>query len=164
MHKDLTNFFHLSQHHYLEDAEIREFKHHTDLLGQRLELYELLRDQEIPIFQSVAEQLEATFPEANPKVLEKALKHWLSVIRYAAMAMLMNNHEYLQHRLLEWLTDIIYAHNLQEIEESLSEFLEIKLSELLTGDQLALLNPFLEQAKTTLLTKPESESELEALF
>lgn len=169
MHTDLTNFFHLSQDHYLADTEIATFKHHIDLLAQRLELYELLRDQEIVIFQAVADQLEEVFAQENPKVLERAVKHWLSVMRYAAMAMLMNNHEYLQHRLLEWLTDIVKAHNLQEIERFLCEFLQLQLSERLSEDQLVLINPFLEQAKTTLLSESaskeaEPEAEIEALL
>jgi hypothetical protein len=169
MHTDLTNFFHRSQHHYLPDEDIAVFKQHTDSLAKRLEVYEMLRDQEISLFQAVADQLEAEFAQENPRVLERALKHWLTVMRYCAMAMLMNNHEYLQHRLLEWLTDIVQAHNLLAIEQSLYEFLQAKLSEVLTADQLALLNPFLEQAKTALLTEAvstetELETEVEALI
>lgn len=164
MHTDLTILCHRSQHHYLPKGEVAVFKHHVDLLKERLELYKLLRDHEVSIFQSIANQLEEVFEQENPKIIKKALKHWISALRYCAMAMLLNNHEYLQHRLLEWLTDIIQAHQMQEMENYLYEFLQIQLSELLTVEQIGLLNPFLEQARNTLLSSPTELQAVEALI
>lgn len=169
MHTDLSALLHCTQHHYLSQEEMGEFKNHIAQLRQRLEVYELLREQEIAIFQPIADQLEEAFSETNPQVLERALQHWISVMRYCSMAMLLNNSEYLQRRLLEWLTDIVQAHQLQEIEQYLYEFLQLKLSEMLTAEQLALLNPFLEEARNTLLreenkSQSEMETQAEALF
>jgi hypothetical protein len=75
-------------------------------------------------------------------------------MRYCAMAMLLNNPEFLQHRLLEWLSPQIEAYQLEEIESKLYEFLEISLQRLLSQKQLALLQPFLSQAQTTLSRSP----------
>ncbi|WP_013320491.1 phycobilisome protein [Gloeothece verrucosa] len=151
MQTDLANLFYAAQDHYLSEGEVTTFKEQVEILRRRVEIYECLRDRELEIFQPVANQLSEAFSQENPKTLELALKHWIAVMRYSAMATLLNNPEYLQHRLLEWLTDIISAHSLQEIETYLYEFLKFRLAEILTLEQLALLNPYLELAKDTLL-------------
>lgn len=162
MQTELTDFFHRSQDQYLRPEEIKEFRGIISALKERLAAYECLRDQELIIFQTLAEQLEEVFPEEHPKVIERALKHWISALRYAGMAMLLNNPEYLQHRLLEWLTDMIAVHQMQSLESYLYEFLQAVLSEILPPEQLALLHPFLEQAKTTLLVESaSSEGEMD---
>ncbi|ACK69545.1 conserved hypothetical protein [Gloeothece citriformis PCC 7424] len=163
MQTDLATLFYAAQDHYLSDGEITNFKHQIDTLRLRVEVYECLRDREIEIFQPIANYLEEAFAQENPQVLEQALKHWLSVVRYSAFATLLNNPEYLKHRLLEWLTDIVAAHKMQEIETYLYEFLQLKLSEILTQDQLALLNPFLELAKETLFNPTHTiDTDIEA--
>ena len=91
--------------------------------------------------------------------LEQALKHWMSVMRYGAMAMLLNNPDYFRHRLLEWLTDVIHAQEMIVIETYIFENLVKGLEEILTMEKMVILTPFLKQAKMMLLeTKPESET------
>ena len=151
MHSDIEVLLYEAEEHYLQPPEIKLFKHHVASLAQRLETYECLRDREIEIFQTVADQLLEAFPQENPQLLERALKHWLSVMRYSAMAMLLSNPEFLQRRLLEWLTDLVQAHQMESIETKLYEFLLSRLVEVLSQEQLALVQPYLEQAQKTLL-------------
>lgn len=151
MDSDIQALLYQAEDHYLQSQEIVAFKQNIASLKKRSETYKYLRDQEIDIFQPVADRLSDEFPELEEALLAKALKHWLSVLRYAAMAMLLNNPEYLQHRLLEWLTPQVQTHQLIEVEIKLYEFLESRLQELLVKEQLALIKPFLTQTKTTLL-------------
>jgi primosomal protein N'' len=72
------------------------------------------------------------------------------------MAMLLNDPEYLQHRLLEWLTEQIKAHELQSLETDIYKYLQMRLKKVLSAEQLALLNPFLEEARKTLLAPAPS--------
>jgi hypothetical protein len=154
MHSDIQNLFYQAEDHYLQSQELKLFKHHADSLAQRLETYKHLRDREIDIFQPVSDRLSNTFPEVKQEILIRALKHWLAVMRYCAMAMLLNNSEFLQHRLLEWLSPQIEAHQLENIESKLYEFLQISLQRILSREQLALIQPFLSQAEKTLLASP----------
>jgi hypothetical protein len=154
MHSDIQALWYEAEDHYLQPQEIKVFKHYADSLGQRLETYKHLRDREIDIFQPIADRLSDTFPQVKEELLTRALKHWLAIMRYCAMAMLLNNPEFLQHRLLEWLSPQIEAYQLEEIESKLYEFLEISLQRLLSQKQLALLQPFLSQAQTTLSRSP----------
>lgn len=151
MQSDLQALLHQAEEHYLAQPEIKVFQNQVVSLAKRLETYECLRDREIDIFQPIAKELVKTYPEENPKVLEKALKHWLAIMRYCAMAMLLNNPEYLQRRILEWLTEMVQAHQMRSIEKTIYDLLCSCLEQFLSQQQLALLQPFLEQAQTTLL-------------
>jgi hypothetical protein len=151
MHSDIQALWYQAEDHYLQPQEIKAFKHHTNSLAQRLKTYKCLRDQEIEIFQAVANQLLVTFPDEEEELLKRALKHWLLVMRHCAMAMLLNNPEFFQRRLLEWLAPQIEAHQLKEIETKLYELLQKGLQQSLSEEQFALMQPFLSLAQTTLL-------------
>lgn len=155
MHKDLQNFLHRAEDHYLQNPELMMFKYHTDRMAETLVIYELLRDKEIEIFQPVADGLVKKLADQDPHLIELALKHWLSVMRYCSMAMLLDNHEFLQHRILEWLTDQVAAKNLVPIETELYDLLEAQLEKTLKPDQMRFLRPFLEQAQKYILTPSE---------
>jgi hypothetical protein len=155
MHKDFEalmyvaeNFFH---HRYLDGSQLQAFRQHANSLQDRLSTYEVLRSQELDIFQPIADQLEADYPQALDQA-ERALKHWIAVLRSASMAMLLNNPDLLQQRLLDWLTGIVEAHQTQVIETRLYQLLITQLTQQLTEGQLLLLMPFLEQAKAALLS------------
>lgn len=162
MQTDFEDFFHRSEHHYLEKSEILLFRQHIGILRQRLATYEALRNKEIEIFQAVADQLEQVCPAESSKQLEKTLKHWILVMRYCAFAMLLNNPEFLQHRLLEWLTDIVKTHQIQTLEQTLYEILSDQLTQKLPPRQNELIKPFIQQAQQTLLTETIA-SEVEIL-
>lgn len=153
MQSDFEDFFHRSEHHYLQKAEILLFRQHIEILRQRLATYEALRNKETEIFQAVADQLEVDYPTESSQQLGKALNHWICVMRYCAMAMLLNNPEFLQHRLLEWLTDIVKVHQMHTIEQTLYKILHAQLTCVLPPRQNELIKPFLQQAQQTLLSE-----------
>jgi hypothetical protein len=150
MHPEIKTLLYEAEDHYLKPEEIESFKYHASSFAQRLETYELLRDAELAIFQPVADQLLEAFPQKQQEI-ELALKHWLSILRYCAMAMLMNNPEFLQRRLLEWLVDLVQVHQMQAIEINLYQLLQAQLQEQLSDQNLALVQPFLAQTEDTLL-------------
>jgi hypothetical protein len=156
MHTEFEALLHKAEEQYLQKPGMLVFKHQIASLTLRLETYELLRDQEIAIFQSVADQLLETFSSSQTQLLEKALMHWLAVMRYAAMAMLLHQPEFLQHRLLEWLTDIVQIHPMQDIEMKLYPLLMTQLQKVLSEQQMALMQPFVEQARTALINTSTS--------
>ena len=96
MYPELEELADLAEERYLTEQEMAEFKRHTTSLAQRLEVYETLRDRELEIFQPIADRLEVAFPDEEQTILEQALIHWLSVLRYSAMAMLANNKDFLR--------------------------------------------------------------------
>lgn len=151
MYPEIKTLLTEAEQHYLQPEEIETFKHHVLSISTRLEAYELVRDNELSIFQPIADQLLATFPQDAPENLERGLKNWLSVMRYCGMAMLLNNPEFIQRRLLEWLTDMVQVHQTQGIDMTIYQLLQIRLPEFLSSEHLALVQPFLAQAEETLL-------------
>ncbi|AIE74152.1 MULTISPECIES: phycobilisome protein [unclassified Synechocystis] len=151
MQKDFERLFHRAEDHYLQPPEIIAFRKQLGLMGERLSAYRLVRDNEIVIFQAIADQLEEEFSNAPAAQLQQALLHWISILRYGSMAMLLSNPEYLQYRLLEWLEGMVQAHDLSAIETRLSALLKEQLQSLLGVPQYRLLEPFLVQADQTVL-------------
>lgn len=151
MYPEIRDLLYEAEENYLQPKQIERFKDHMSSLVQRQEAYEMLRDNEIAIFQPIADELLAAFPHEKQTSLEKALKHWIAVLRYCAMAMLLNNPEFLQHRLLEWLTDLVQVHQTQAMEMEIYQSLQARLPEFLSNEHMALLQPFITQAQETLL-------------
>jgi Phycobilisome protein len=77
--------------------------------------------------------------------------HWLNILRYSSMAMLLNNSDFLSQRILEWMPDMVQAYQLQDIEKVLYRCLQTQLKSSLSPEQLGLVKPYLEEAYATLL-------------
>lgn len=151
MYPELQTLLYEAEERYLESEDLELLKVQVVSLKDRMVIYESLRENEIAIFQPIANRLEEKFNKENPNLIEKALQNWLSIMRYCAMAMLLNNPEFLQRRLLEWLEDIVKVYQTESIEKALYQLLQTRLQKILSQEQMALLNPYLKQAKTTLL-------------
>jgi hypothetical protein len=150
MYLEIQNLVYQAETQYLHSQETAKLKDCTLSLKSRLEAYEILRDREIIIFQEVADQISTDFPQEK-QILERVLKDWLLIIRYSAMAMLLNDATFLRHRLLEWLTDLVQVQQRQTIDRAISEVLQNQLEKILNSEQLALISPFIDQARNTLL-------------
>lgn len=150
MNINLQSLIYDADERYLKSGEIDTFKSYTTSLSQRLETYELLRDKEIVIFQPVANALFASFPDQQQD-LERCLKNWLAIMRYCSTSMLQNNPEFLERRLLEWLTDIVQVHKTQAIDSAIYKELQKQLPQILSDKQYLLLKPFLAQAAARLV-------------
>lgn len=154
MHTELMNLYYKAEANYLSDVDLKVLRHHVESLQQRLRTYEFLRDHELEIFQPVADNLQKNYPTENPRTLEQVLRQAIALLRYAAMAMLLNNPEFLQHRLLEWLTGVVSAHQTQALWTSCHELLSARLKEMLTDAEQDLILPLLDQAQATLVGVP----------
>ena len=103
------------------------------------------------IFQPVADQISVIFPQEKQERLEQVLQQWILILRHSAMAMLLNDSEYLQRRVIDWLSGIVQAHNTQAIDTQVYQLLNTRLNELLSAKAMVFIQPFLEQVKSYLL-------------
>ncbi|MCG9892912.1 MAG: phycobilisome protein [Thermosynechococcaceae cyanobacterium MS004] len=148
----LQSLLYAADDHYLSDADLDRFHQDIQSLAERIETYETLRDRELAILQPTADYLSEEFPTADPKLLERSVIHWINILRYSAMAMLLNDQAFLSQRILEWMPDLVQAYQLQDIEKTLYRFLQMQLKNSLSPEQLNLLKPYLEEAHATLLS------------
>lgn len=150
MHPELEQLLYLAEDRYLQTADMKIFRDNMTNLSKALAVYEQLREQEITIFQSVADQLVTICPQASTQQLEMVLQHWIAILRYVAMAALLNNSAYLERRLLEWLSDVVRVYQLEALNQQVYDLLQAELATHLTVNEVALLQPFLTQVQTTL--------------
>jgi Phycobilisome protein len=151
MHPEIEVLLDQAENRFLKAEELIAFKRQAASLAQRLKIYEFLREKEISIFQPVANKLQEAFPDEKQETLERSLKHWLLVLRYCAMAMLLNDRAFLEQRLLDWLSGLVEAHQTQKIELTICNLLQTRIKEILSDQARAILQPFLDQAQSILI-------------
>lgn len=137
---------------YLSAKDLGIFKSQILYLEARLKIYEQLRSEESEIFQYVINQIAQNFPDEPEIKVKQALKHWMLILRYCSMAMLANDSQFLQQRILEWLPEQITARQTQMLEKNLYTYLQKRLKKLLGNEQFSILQPYLEQSKNALLS------------
>lgn len=157
MNSEFETLIYDAEDAYLQSQDVEQFQQHMASLAQRLEIYELLRDREIHIFQPIADQLQATFPQESPELLVRTVKHGLSVLRYCAMAMLLGNSDYLQRRLLEWLPGQIQAHQLESLALHMFQLIQEQLTSCLSSVQMTFIKPYIAQAQRTVVDISEQD-------
>ncbi|WP_293129721.1 phycobilisome protein [Microcoleus sp. bin38.metabat.b11b12b14.051] len=157
MHPEIEALLDQAETRFLKGEEIIAFKRQAATLAQRLKIYEFLREKEATIFQPVANKLQESFPNQKEETLERSLKHWVLVLRYCAMAMLLNDLNFLEQRLQDWVSGIVEAHQTQKVEATVCTLLETRLKELLSEQARAILQPFLDQAKSMIVDSNAQE-------
>ena len=148
MISDIDSILHKAEDEYLEQQDLANFKGQIFALEKRLQIYEIISSKETEIFQSIATRL-ANNPD-EPDKIRLGLKHWLMVMRYCAMAMLLDNPDYLKYR-LEWLSEQVEAYQTKAIEQKIFELLQKRFQKVLDSEQLSILKPYLEQTRNALL-------------
>lgn len=151
MQSKFEDLLRTAEDHYLQPTEMNQFKQQVGALQDRLTLYEALRDQELTIFQVVAHQLQKEASNIPQATLEQMLTRWISVLRYAAMAMLMNQPDYLENQ-LKFYAEILRRDDLNAINHNICLFLKQCLRSILNEEQLVLLEPFIQRIDTHLVS------------
>lgn len=151
MHQHLETLFDEAENRYLKPEELKLLSQYVESLPQRMETYRLLRDQEIELMQQVADQLQAALPQEKTEVLERSIKNALLMLRYCAMAMLLNDDTFVAERLLGWLSRTIQAYDSRKIDATLYRLLNQRLTQVFNPQQMSLLSPPLLLAQKSLL-------------
>ncbi|AMW28297.1 MULTISPECIES: phycobilisome protein [Arthrospira] len=155
MSSDVNSLLTQAENRYLKPEELQEFKRHTSTLAQRLKIYEFLRDREAVIFEPIVEKLQTAFPEAQQPLVEKSLQHWILIMRHCAMAMLLDDTDYLKNNVLDWLRGFVKTRQSQTIETKIHELLLARLQEMLSPKAMIYLEDNLNLAKDTLLANSD---------
>ncbi|MFN9858981.1 MAG: hypothetical protein ACK556_12930, partial [Pseudanabaena sp.] len=130
---------------------LRLIESYVSSLPDRLNLYKLIRDREIDILQSVADQVPTELPNVTLEDLELGIKNLVLVLRYSSMAMLLNDENFLKERLLNWLAGIMSMRDLRRLNDTLYKLLNQALKQQFSRSQLALIQPLITTAQVTLI-------------
>jgi hypothetical protein len=152
MNTELQELLFSADDHYLSDADLNRFQNELQALNDRLSLYEYIRDHEVALLQPAVDYLVEELPNKDSKLLERAATHWISILRYASMAMLQSEPQFLEEHILNWMPEVVEAYDLRDIEIALYRFLQSQMKSSLTPQQVGLIEPYLEQAYRGLRT------------
>ena len=105
--------------------------------------------------QAVADTLQqqTNQPEA---LIERSIRNGLMVLRYVAMAMLLDDQSFVEERLRGWLPELVKAYETQTLDRQLFQLLEQKLASMLNQPQMRLVKPMLDQAQAIMLDTRET--------
>jgi hypothetical protein len=140
-----------AQDRYLATDELSLMESYVSSLPDRLKLYKLIRDREIDILQTVADQVPQEIPNVTDEELELGIKNLILVLRYCSMAMLLNDENFLKQRLLNWLEGIMSMRDMRRLNETLYKLLNQELRQQVSPTQLTLLQPLITAAQVTLI-------------
>jgi hypothetical protein len=140
---------------YLDANDLSILSQYVSSIPDRMAVYRTLRDQEIPIMQPIADALQQQGGHPEPMV-ERSVRNGLMVLRYAAMAMLLDDSGFVEERLQGWLPEMVKAYETQTIDQQLFQLLQQQLGKVFSPAQLNLLKPSLEKAQSLMLNQRET--------
>jgi len=149
MHTSVEAVFNEAEKRYLTSDELAVLGQYVDTMPNRLTLYRQLRDREVDLFQAVADQLQREFSQTPETTLEQCVKNGVLALRSCAMAMLMMDDNRLQDR-LAWLKQSQQNYQSQDMDATLYRLLDKQLAQMFSGQQVALLQPFLNAIQNAL--------------
>ena len=151
----LDALFDSPEKRYLDANDLNVLSQYVSSIPERVTVYRTLRDQEVTIMQEVANTLQQQSGQPDP-LIERSIRNGLMVMRYVAMAMLLDDQGFVEERLRGWLPEIVKAYETQPLDRQLFQLLAQKLATVLTPAQLHLLKPSLEKAQATMFETRET--------
>jgi hypothetical protein len=140
---------------YLDASDLSILSQYVSSIPERMAVYRTLRDQEIAIMQPIADVLQQQGGHSEPMV-ERSVRNGLMVLRYVAMAMLLDDDNFVEDRLQGWLPEMVKAYETQTIDQQLFQLLDKQLGKVFSPAQFNLLKPSLEKAQGLMLNTRET--------
>ncbi len=147
MNPNLEQYLYRAEEQYLQSNELDDYRGYLAQFAEKVKVYEIIREQEIFLFKILADELQEQYPEERSQVLCEAISQWSLVLKYCCMAMILDNPEYLTARVDHWLRELISLRAEPQMDQLLYTTLVEILPEVLLDEQVALIQPFIEQVK-----------------
>ncbi|MEB3268996.1 MAG: hypothetical protein VKJ09_10695, partial [Leptolyngbya sp.] len=128
MNPTLNALFDEPEKRYLDTDELNLLSHYVGSLPERITVYRQLRNDELTIMQAVADALQMQFAQASEDLLKRTLQNGMLALRYAAMALLMDDPAFVTKRLQTWLPEMVAAYGTRPMDEALHQLLEQQLT------------------------------------
>jgi hypothetical protein len=133
---------------YATDEELRFVGDYLKTYSLRLQTYQRLQELESTIVQQVYAKMQATDPTLFQSGTEDVSAKWkrdtIRVLRYSAIAMLLNDPDTLCERLLYWMQTIMKAFGAQRSCRVTYKVMQDVVRNYLTPDQASVFCPILE--------------------
>ncbi len=157
----IDSVFDEAENRYLKPSELKEVNVYVASLNERVMVYRLMRDRELTLMQTVADQLTKQLPNEPISRVEQSLKMAMLALRHSCMAMLTEDPNYLEQRFLPWLRESSEIHGTPVVDSLLYSALRQQLSQMFNDRQMALLATYLDEVQRVLVsTMPDTDESL----
>lgn len=133
---------------YANSEELEYFKIYFASLNLRLSAYQKIHKSESEIIQKIQDKIQSNQPKVFIKGSTNVNKKWrldtVRVLRYSAMALLINDPDYLKDRLLVWFSTILQALQVQDLTKLTYQLMAEVIVHYLTPEEQDLFLPILE--------------------
>lgn len=145
---------------YATSEELDFFKIYFDSFNLRLSAYQKIHKFESEIIQKIQSIIQSNhskvFMRGSTNVTQKWRLDTVRVLRYSAMALLINDPDYLKERLLIWFSTILQALQVQDLTQLTYQAMAEVIVNYLTPEEQALFLPLIELNLKILCRKPSS--------
>lgn len=159
----IEGIFDQAENAYLKPDELQQIGQYVASIADRISTYQAVRDRELDLIQQAADELCLDMPNLNVAVLERTVKNGMLALRHCAMAMLLNDADPMQTRLLSWLKNSIELHK-EGSDAAFFRLLKQQLSCSLNAQQMSLLEPFLNLVESVISTQEEEMLTVAGIF
>lgn len=155
MQSPIDGIFDEAENRYLKPEELQAIGQYVASIADRMSAYRALRDRELELIQQAADQLQLDLPGVETAALERTVRNGMLILRHCGMAMLLDDPDFVQKRLLSWLKDSIELHQANSADAAFFRLIQQQIRLSLNAQQIALLQPFLNQVETVIPAQEE---------
>ena len=145
---------------YATPEELDFLKSYFGTFKYRISAYQKIKNNESLIMNQIQENLEKMNPDIFMQGSVNLKSKWhldtVRVLRYSAMALLIDDPEYLQQRLLIWFSTILQAFKVQALTELTHQTMSDVIKGYLTSEENNLFLHIIEMNYNTLCKKRPS--------
>lgn len=163
MPSSINGIFDEAENRYLKPEELQIVGQYVDSIADRISAYRVLRDRELDLIQQAADQLQREMPSTEVTVLERAVKNGMLTLRHCAMAMLLDDPNFVQ-RLLPWLKDSIELYQAQGANTTFFGLMKQQLRISLSAQHMELLEPFFSLVEAVIPAQEEEMLTIAGIF
>ncbi len=154
MNRTIEKMFNDAEGRYLEPTEQSTLTGFAETLEKRLAVMRSVQQHEESIIKHSIDEVMGAHPdmaENHKFAREKAERDMTLVLRYCAMAMVRDDEEFLNHKLLHWFRTIVRAFEMDDwIDTGYAEMIT-QCGEHLDAAEFEMLQPYLKLAHQNLL-------------
>ncbi|MGL4499797.1 MAG: phycobilisome protein [Planktothrix sp.] len=142
---------------YATPEELDFLKSYFQSFKYRISAYQKIQKNESLIINQIQENLEKMnqniFMQGSVNLKLKWRSDTIRVLRYSAMALLIDDPEYLRQRLLIWFSTILQAFQVQDLTQLTCKTMSDVIKNYLTPEENNLFLPLIELNSNTLCKK-----------
>jgi hypothetical protein len=142
---------------YATSEELDFLKSYFQTFKYRISAYQKIQKNESAIMNQIQENLEKMNPnifiQGSVNLKSKWRSDTIRVLRYSAMALLIDDPEYLRQRLLIWFSTILQAFKVKDLTQLTCQTMSDVIKNYLTPEENNLFLPLIELNSNTLCKK-----------